>query len=204
MKSREEFTRPIQFVRCKELNLDTSATQLFEKPPCTIPPRVGREATTCSRCQPENDWAGGGTASTKLWESAPDIDKIAGWGIGSGSSFFFFTPLQHILHHSSAARVTCWKSVEQAKESAVRRYFTLATPTSSTAVCKVNVSRGGSSTAKYNTTNLIKHIQKHHAQEHAEFLQLNKTGTGDFCRCTSTRRRVSDGKLEDIGNNRKF
>ena len=35
-------------------------------------------------------------------------------------------------------------------------------------------------TAKYNTTNLIKHIQKHHAKEHAEFLQLNKTkGAGD-------------------------
>ena len=34
--------------------------------------------------------------------------------------------------------------------------------------------RGGGSTAKYNTTNLIKHIQKHHAKEHAKFLQLNK------------------------------
>ena len=31
---------------------------------------------------------------------------------------------------------------------------------------------GYGSTAKYNTTNLIKHIQKHHAKEH---LQLNKT-----------------------------
>ena len=63
------------------------------------------------------------------------------------------------------------------------RYFTLATPTSSTAVCnfcKVNVSRGGGSTAKSNTTSLIKHIQKHHAEEHAEFLQLSKTkGAGD-------------------------
>ena len=73
--------------------------------------------------------------------------------------------------------------MERAKDSAVWRYFTLATPTSSTAicnVCKVNVPRGGGSTAKYNTTNLIKHIQKHHAKEHGEFLQLNKTkGAGD-------------------------
>ena len=60
--------------------------------------------------------------------------------------------------------------MEQAKQSAVWRYFTFATPTSSTAVCnvcKVNVSRGGGSTAKYNITNLIKHIQKHHAKEYA-------------------------------------
>ena len=66
--------------------------------------------------------------------------------------------------------------MEQAKESAVWRYFMLATPTSLFAVCnvcKVNISRGGGSTGKYNSTNLIKHIQKHHAKEHAEFLQFN-------------------------------
>ena len=75
-------------------------------------------------------------------------------------------------------------------------------------VCKVNVSRGGGSTAKYNTTSLIKHIQKHHAKEHAEFLQLNKTqGAGDSTaqqltgRCTSTTRKDSGRKLESIGNN---
>ena len=59
----------------------------------------------------------------------------------------------------------------------------LATPTSSTAVCnvcKVNVSRGGISITKHNTTNLIKHIQKNNAKEQAKFLQLNKTrGAGD-------------------------
>ena len=51
--------------------------------------------------------------------------------------------------------------MELAKESAVWRYFTLATPTSSSAVCnvcKVNVLSGGGSTAKYNTTNLIKEL----------------------------------------------
>ena len=73
--------------------------------------------------------------------------------------------------------------MERAKDSATWRYFTLATPTRSTAVCnscKVNVSRGGGSTAKYSVTNLIKHIQKHHAKEHAKCLQLNKTkGAGD-------------------------
>ena len=63
-------------------------------------------------------------------------------------------------------------------------------------------------TAKYNTTNLIKHIQKHHAKQHAEFLQLNKTkGAGDSTaqqltgRYTSVRRKVTDGKLESIGIN---
>ena len=68
--------------------------------------------------------------------------------------------------------------MERAKGSAVWKYFTLATPTSLSAacnICKQNVSRGGSSMTKYNTTNLIKHLKKHHAKEHAEFLQLNKT-----------------------------
>ena len=61
-----------QFVRCVELNLNTSATQLILKPPCAIPPRIGREAATCCWCQPENDRAGSGTASTKLWGSKAD------------------------------------------------------------------------------------------------------------------------------------
>ena len=68
--------------------------------------------------------------------------------------------------------------MERAKEWAVWRL-----PTSLTAVCyvcKVNVLRGGGSTAKYNTTNLIKHIQRDHAKEYTKFLQLNKTqGAGD-------------------------
>lgn len=34
--------------------------------------------------------------------------------------------------------------------------------------------RGGGRTAKYNTTDLFKHIQKQHAKEHAEFLQLKQ------------------------------
>ena len=39
---------------------------------------------------------------------------------------------------------------------------------------------GGGGAAKYDTASLIKHIQKHRAKEHAEFLQLNKTkGAGD-------------------------
>ena len=47
-------------------------------------------------------------------------------------------------------------------------------------VCKLNALRGGGITAKYNATNLVMHIQKHHAKEHTEFLQLNKTkGAGD-------------------------
>ena len=60
--------------------------------------------------------------------------------------------------------------MEWAKDSAVWRYFTLATAASSTAscnVCKGNVARVGGSTAKYKTTNLFKHLQMHHAKEHA-------------------------------------
>ena len=57
-------TYTVQFVRCVELNLNTSATQLIWE--TTLPPRIEREAATCCRCQPENNWAGGGTALTKL------------------------------------------------------------------------------------------------------------------------------------------
>lgn len=47
---------------------------------------------------------------------------------------------------------------------AVWRHFTPAMPTSSMAnysICKANVLMGGSGTAKYNTTNLIKHLKEH-------------------------------------------
>ncbi|KAI2645091.1 Zinc finger BED domain-containing protein 4 [Labeo rohita] len=87
-------------------------------------------------------------------------------------------------------------NMERAKESAVWRYFTLAAPTCSTAVCSVckgNVSRGGGKTATFNTTNLIKHLQKHHAKEHAEFLQLNKTkGKGDNTAATAQQLTLAD------------
>ena len=80
----------------------------------------------------------------------------------------------------------------------------VATPTSSTAVCnvgKVNVSSAGGRTAKYNTTNLIKHIQTHRAEEHAEVLQLNKT-RGAAGRTVQKLQgpKVSDRKLESIGS----
>lgn len=57
--------------------------------------------------------------------------------------------------------------------SAVWSYFTLETPQSKTAtcnVCKAAIPRGGTSVASYNTTNLIKHLKKHHAKEHEDFL----------------------------------
>lgn len=75
--------------------------------------------------------------------------------------------------------------MERAKESAVWRYFTLTSQTSSRAtcnICKGSVARGGSSAAKYNTTNLIKHIQKHHAKDHAKLQQQteqNKPNKGE-------------------------
>ncbi len=52
--------------------------------------------------------------------------------------------------------------------SLIWKYFTLDTSASSTAncsICKAKVSRGGSSVSTYNTTNLIKHLQKHHAKD---------------------------------------
>ncbi|XP_023694530.2 zinc finger BED domain-containing protein 4-like isoform X1 [Paramormyrops kingsleyae] len=61
--------------------------------------------------------------------------------------------------------------------SAIWKYFTLETTTSSTAICnlcKIKVSRGGSSVAVYNTTNLIKHLKNHHTEEHEEFRQAKQ------------------------------
>lgn len=73
---------------------------------------------------------------------------------------------------------TTWSERESLEELEVWRYFTLNTPTSSMAVCnvcKANVARGGrGSTVNYNTTNLIKHLQKYHATEQQEFQQLNR------------------------------
>lgn len=57
--------------------------------------------------------------------------------------------------------------------SAVWKYFTVETPQSKTAtcnVCKAVVPRGGTSVATFNTTNVIKHLKKHHSREHADFL----------------------------------
>lgn len=59
--------------------------------------------------------------------------------------------------------------------SAVWKYFLLETPQSKTAtcnVCKAVVPRGGSSVATYNTTNLIKHLKKHHPKEHDDFVAM--------------------------------
>lgn len=53
----------------------------------------------------------------------------------------------------------------------------LARPTSSTAACNIcnrNVPRCGDTTKNYNTTNLIKHLQRFHSKEHAEFIELKK------------------------------
>lgn len=69
-------------------------------------------------------------------------------------------------------------NIEKPKDPAVWRYFTLGTVTTSTAtcnICKGNVATAGGSTTKYNTTNVIKDLQKHHAKDHAKLLQLNKT-----------------------------
>ena len=66
-----------------ELNLNTSATQLIWEPTLRDTSRVGRKAATCCSCQPENDGAGGGTASTELWDSEVDyLIHCKFYGIG--------------------------------------------------------------------------------------------------------------------------
>ncbi len=68
-------------------------------------------------------------------------------------------------------------SREQAKVSPVWNCFTLATPTSLTAagkICKDNVLRDGDKTLSFNTTNFIKHLQRHHSNEHAEAIKLKE------------------------------
>ena len=136
-----------------------------------------------------------------------------------GPIHFFFTQsvAAHPMSFVSNTCVACWKSCVNRcatwsePKSRLCGYFKLATPaTSSTAVynvCKVNVSRAGGSTAKYNSTYLIKQIQKHHNQEHAKFLQLNKTkGAGGSTAQQLTladalkQRKVSNGQLESICN----
>uniref|UniRef100_A0A3P8U0R1 BED-type domain-containing protein n=1 Tax=Amphiprion percula TaxID=161767 RepID=A0A3P8U0R1_AMPPE len=75
------------------------------------------------------------------------------------------------------AMCLCFRHVSRACRavvmSAVWNYFTLTEAKSKTAecnVCKMSVSRGGSKTGHFNTTNLIKHLQKHHGKEYGDFL----------------------------------
>ena len=61
--------------------------------------------------------------------------------------------------------------------SAVWRYYSVEGPQSKTAtcnVCKAAISMGGSSVSAYNTTNLFKHLKKHHVNEHREFVASSK------------------------------
>ena len=56
--------------------------------------------------------------------------------------------------------------------SAVWKYFSVDTPTSTMATCKtcgVKVSRGGVKQTSFNTSNLIKHLKTKHVNEHKEF-----------------------------------
>lgn len=58
--------------------------------------------------------------------------------------------------------------------SAVWKYFNLKeekSPTVECKICNALVSRGGSAVGRFNTTNLIKHLEKHHTEQHQEFLQ---------------------------------
>ena len=105
-----------------------------------------------------------------------DIDKMAESGMNR------FPPSQHILRHSSAAcrmlkeLSSSFSNMERAKESAVWRYFN---------ACHANYFDGCLQClqikcfdwwwqyCKVQYYHLIKHIQKHHAKQHAEFLQLN-------------------------------
>ena len=55
---------------------------------------------------------------------------------------------------------------------AIWKYFNIETPASTTAACKifgVKVTRGGTKTATFKTSNLIKHLRTKHVNEHQEF-----------------------------------
>lgn len=61
--------------------------------------------------------------------------------------------------------------------SAVWEFFTLDSPTSKTAKCKVcakDIPRGGTKVANFNTSNLISHLEKKHAKEYAAFVENKK------------------------------
>ncbi|KAJ4944106.1 hypothetical protein JOQ06_012652 [Pogonophryne albipinna] len=64
--------------------------------------------------------------------------------------------------------------------SAVWHHFKITTSESPTATCKVcgvEVSRGGANRVSYNTTNLIKHLKKHHPDEHAAYCKATASAT---------------------------
>lgn len=61
--------------------------------------------------------------------------------------------------------------------SAVWTYFRLPDEGSKTAecnLCNASVSRGGSTKSNFNTSSLIKHLRKHHAQEYEEYIQTTR------------------------------
>ena len=77
--------------------------------------------------------------------------------------------------------------MERAKGSAIWSYFTLPKPASSTAtcnICKVKVPRGGTKPSSFNTTNLIKHLQKFHVKEHSEFVEQDRQKGGGMKQLT--------------------
>lgn len=66
-----------------------------------------------------------------------------------------------------------WQWQQQHAES--QTLSCMEAPTSSTATCNIgkeNVARGCGSTAKYNTKNLMNHLQKHHAEEHVMLIPI--------------------------------
>lgn len=73
------------------------------------------------------------------------------------------------------------------KGTVIWNFFSLPQPINSTATCNtcaVNVPRGGGKTSSYDTTNLIKHLRRFHAREHAEFIELYKQKGGGMKQLT--------------------
>lgn len=61
--------------------------------------------------------------------------------------------------------------------SAVWTFFSLGSPQSKSATCKVckaAICRGGGSVGSFNTTNLIKHLKRHHVNEYREYEESSK------------------------------
>ena len=61
--------------------------------------------------------------------------------------------------------------------SAVWKYFTVNSDKDVAAkcnICQAQVSRGGTEPGRFNTSNLIAHLKKHHKKEHEDFRESSK------------------------------
>ena len=73
--------------------------------------------------------------------------------------------------------------------SAVWEFFSVETGSSKNARCKIcnaSISRGGTTSKDFNTSNLIKHLKRNHVKEHSDFVQA------------STKKQASTGQQQSL------